>query len=88
VTDSYKVILSKQVRKKDLPAIPQRDRQKVVDAISGLSQNPRPPQAKRLTNREEYRLRKGDYRVLYVVEDEIRVVEVRKIGHRREVYKK
>ena len=83
----YKLILSKQVRKKDLPNIPQKDRAKVVNAITNLQDNPRPPKATRLTNREEYRVRQGDYRILYTIEDEICIVEVRNVGHRREVYK-
>jgi mRNA interferase RelE/StbE len=83
----YKLVLSKQVRKKDFLKLPANDRLKVVRAIKSLSDNPHPPQARKLTSREEYRLRQGDYRILYVVEDKIRIVEVRRVRHRREVYR-
>lgn len=83
----YKLVLSKQVRKKDFPKLSANDRLKVIRVIKSLSNNPYPPQAKKLTNREEYRLRQGDYRILYVVEDKVRIVEVRRVRHRREVYR-
>jgi len=87
VTDLFKLVLSRQVRKKDLPKIPEKDRQRITQIIGQLRSNPRPKAALRLTTREEYRLRQGDYRILYVVQDEIRVVDVRRVGHRREIYR-
>lgn len=83
----YKLVLSKQVRKKDFPKLPANDRLKVLRAIENLRSDPYPPQSKKLTNREEYRLRQGDYRVLYVVEDIVKIVEVRRVRHRRDVYR-
>lgn len=83
---SYSLILSKQVRKKDLPKIPAKTRQRLVNLIGNLRVNPRPAKATKLTNREEYKLRSGSYRILYVINDEKKLVEVRKVGHRGEVY--
>jgi len=85
--DLYKVVISKQVRKKDLPKVPVKDRTKIVALIGSLQHEPRPAQALRLTNREEYRIRQGNYRILYIIADEVKVVEVRKVGHRGEVYR-
>jgi len=53
-----------------------------------LAKAPRPPGSQKLAGgSERYRLRQGAYRILYSVDDEARVVEVVKIGHRREVYR-
>lgn len=83
----YKVVLAKQVRKKDLTKIPLKPRQRIVELIGGLQTNPRPGAALKLTNREEYRLRSGNYRILYIIHDVEKQVEVRKVSHRGEVYK-
>jgi mRNA interferase RelE/StbE len=52
-----------------------------------LADDPRPPGSEKLSGQDRYRLRQGDYRVVYGVDDELRIVEVVKIGHRREVYR-
>jgi mRNA interferase RelE/StbE len=57
-----------------------------MNRISSLSSNPRPTWSKRLSGREEYRARQGNYRILYVIADEVRIVQVTKVGHRRNVY--
>ena len=56
--------------------------------LDALTQNPRPPGAEKLTGEDAYRLRVGDYRVLYEVHDKVLLVLVVKVGHRREVYRK
>lgn len=85
---SYKVEISKNVRKKDLPSIPKSDVIKIAKRIEGLAENPFPKGAVRLKGREEWRIRQGDYRILYLVEHDIVTVFVVKVGHRREIYKK
>jgi mRNA interferase RelE/StbE len=85
---SYKVEISKNVRKKDLPSIPKLDLAKIVNRIESLAENPFPEGAVRLKGREEWRIRQGDYRILYVVEQEVVTVFVVKVGHRREIYRK
>jgi mRNA interferase RelE/StbE len=85
---SYKVEVSKSVRKKDLPSISKADVIKIVKRIESLADNPFPDGAIRLKGREEWRIRQGDYRILYVVEHEIVTVFVVKVGHRREIYRK
>lgn len=85
---SYKIEISKNVRKKDLPSIPKSDVIKIVKHIKGLATNPFPEGAVRLKGREEWRIRQGNYRILYVVEHDIVTVFVVKVGHRREIYRK
>jgi mRNA interferase RelE/StbE len=83
---SYEVRFRKSVSK-DLDPLPKRDIQRIVAAIAGLADDPRPSQSKRLSGSEKYRLRCGVYRVLYEIQDDILVVCVVKVGHRREVYR-
>lgn len=55
--------------------------------ISSLEDNPHPRGAKKLSGREEYRLRVGDYRILYVIDNRNHVVTIVSVGHRREAYR-
>jgi mRNA interferase RelE/StbE len=83
---SYEVQFRKSVSK-DLNPIPKRDVQRIVAAIASLADNPRPSQARKLTGSEKYRFRCGVYRVLYEIRDDILVVCIVKIGHRKDVYR-
>lgn len=83
---SYEVQLRKSVNK-DLDPIPKRDVQRIVAAIALLADNPRPPQARKLTGSEKYRLRCGVYRVLYEIRDDVLVVCVVKVAHRKDEYR-
>lgn len=85
---SYKVELNKKVRKKDLPLIPLKLRQKIVERIVSLADNPFPVDSIQLKGRKEWRIRQGDYRILYIVEKSTVTVFVIKVGHRREIYRK
>lgn len=61
---------------------------KLLKGIAALASNPRPRQSHKLSgSSSSYRLRAGDYRVLYQIDDEIKIVTVYKVGHRREVYR-
>ena len=82
----YNVIVRKSVSK-DLSQIPKRDVQRILNAIQALSQDPRPPQSKKLSGDEKYRLRCGVYRVLYEIQDEQLIVCVVRARHRKDVYK-
>lgn len=86
MTGSYSVVV-KRSAERELQAVPKRDLGRVVVRIRGLADDPRPPGSERLSGQDRYRLRQGDYRVVYAVDDEQRIVEVVKIGHRREVYR-
>jgi mRNA interferase RelE/StbE len=83
----YKVRILPSVIRKDLKGLPEQDVRKIMDRIKSLENNPRPIWSKKLSGREEYRGRQGNYRILYVVEDEVQIVEVTKVGHRRHIYR-
>jgi mRNA interferase RelE/StbE len=72
---------------KELEATPKKDRTRLAARIGSLAVNPRPPGAEKLSGEEKYRIRQGDYRILYLIEDAELTVTVVRIGHRREVYR-
>jgi mRNA interferase RelE/StbE len=63
-------------------------RARVGDAIDALSADPRPRGAVKLAGRDDYRIRVGDHRIVYAVDDAARIVLVARIAHRREVYRR
>lgn len=69
------------LRKLDPPV-----RRRVQGAISLLAENPRPPAARALQGRSGLRVRVGDHRIIYTVADDVLLVVVIALGHRREVY--
>jgi mRNA interferase RelE/StbE len=61
---------------------------RVITAIQDLATNPRPPGCRKLVGSgNDWRIRVGDYRVLYEIADTIRIVRVNRVGHRREIYR-
>ncbi len=82
---NYKLVFKQSVAK-DIRPIPKKDVQRILKRIDQLVLDPRPPGSEKLTNAEKYRIRQGNYRILYTIEDEIVTVTVVKIGHRRDVY--
>lgn len=61
-------------------------RRRLQGAIALLATDPRPPAARKLQGRDALRVRVGDYRIIYTVEDDVLLVVVVTLGHRREVY--
>lgn len=72
---------------KELEALPSKDRQRIVGQIQSLASDPRPHGCEKLSSEDKYRIRQGDYRVLYAVQDADATVVVVKIGHRRDAYR-
>jgi len=72
---------------KDLRGIPSADLRRILARIETLREDPRPSGSEKLSAQERYRLRQGDYRILYTVLDDEVMVEIVKVGHRREVYR-
>ena len=72
---------------RELASLPAGTYERVRDAIRGLSQNPRPPGCLKLTGREGWRIRVGNYRVIYEIDDNQRAVTVLHVGDRRDVYR-
>jgi len=84
--DGYKLFI-KPSAVKELASIPQEDHRRLVRRIESLAANPRPLGSEKLSGEDKYRVRQGNYRVIYLVNDASREVIVFKVGHRREVYR-
>jgi mRNA interferase RelE/StbE len=83
---SYSVILPKSTQK-TLDRLPDEIARRILERLSALENNPRPHDVKKLKGREAWRIRVGDYRVIFEIhERELRVVVIT-IGHRRDVYR-
>ena len=83
----YKLIFRKSVAR-DLRPIPKRDIQRILSTIDSLSEEPGPPGCERLSGQERFRVRQGNYRIIYEIMDDEVVVVVVKIGHRSNIYRR
>ena len=82
----YKIAIKKSAAK-ELEDIPKKDLRKIVKRIQSLAQNPRPSGFQKLSAQQRYRVRQGDYRIVYSIDDEDSLIDIVKIGHRREIYR-
>jgi mRNA interferase RelE/StbE len=84
--DSYSVrVLASS--EKELHAVPKTDLKRIAAKLQALASNPRPHGCEKLSGEERYRLRQGDWRLVYSIDDDARRVVVVKVGHRREIYR-
>ena len=83
---SYRLRI-KRSAEKELRRIPKADLRRIVERMERLATEPRPPGCEKLFAENVYRVRQGDCRILYLVDDGEGAIEVIKIGHRREVYR-
>ena len=83
----YEVELS-EVAKRDLTKLEGQVQDRLRLAFKVLSGNPRPPKSVKLKGRSGYRVRVGDYRIIYEIFDKRVIILIVRIGHRREIYKK
>ena len=83
----YEILIRKSAAE-ELRKIPKKDLRQTIKRIRLLAEEPRPSGSEKLSVQERYRIRQGDYRVVYSVDDTAKTVEIFKIGHRSEIYKK
>lgn len=82
----YKIFILPPAQK-DLDNLPTKIFNQMKNKISLLSNNPRPSGCLKLTAEEGYRLKTGDYRILYRIDDKEKIIYIYRIKHRKEVYK-
>ncbi|MFC1482569.1 type II toxin-antitoxin system RelE/ParE family toxin [Myxococcota bacterium] len=83
----YRVQLTRAAAR-DLRGLPRGGQRRIDAAIMSLAEHPRPPGCVKLRGADDlYRVRVGDYRIVYQIEDEVLTVLVIRIGHRRDVYR-
>jgi len=85
---SYRLVIKASATKELEQVEPRKLRQRLVGALQRLALDPRPAGSEKLAGAHDaYRIRQGDYRALFTIDDEARVVTIVKVGHRREVYR-
>ncbi len=82
---SYSVSILRRAQK-ELGLVSSPTFERVCDAVRALASNPRPPGCRKLVGRDGWRVRLGDYRVIYEIDDAARTVLVLHVGHRRDIY--
>ncbi|HEX9731573.1 MAG TPA: type II toxin-antitoxin system RelE/ParE family toxin [Thermoanaerobaculia bacterium] len=80
-------LLIKPSAVEEIESLPKGDRQRVVTRIAALALEPRPPGCEKLSGQERYRVRQGNYRILYEVRERELIVMVVKVGDRKVVYR-
>ena len=83
---SYSVLIKRSAAK-ELERLPDKPRRQIAKKILALAGQPRPPGCEKLTGEGLYRIRQGDYRVVYSIEDHELTVLVIRVGNRRDVYR-
>jgi len=83
----YKIEVKKSAAK-EIARLPRKDMQAVLARISALAENPRSSDCKKLSAQDKYRVRCGDYRILYSIQDDVLIICVVKVGHRKEIYRR
>ena len=82
----YKIFFRRSAVK-DLDPIPKNDLQRIIKRIRLLTKDPRPRGCEKLSRQERYRIRQGNYRIVYSVQDDQLNVQIVKIAHRRDIYR-
>ena len=83
---SYRIEV-KRTAAKEIGDLPKADCRRVVAKIELLARDPRPHGAEKLSGADKYRVRQGDYRILYEIDDSAQSVTIVKVGNRREIYR-
>ena len=82
---NYRVLIRRSAQK-ELGNLPAEIRQRIYSALMSLATNPRPHGCKKLQDREAWRVRIGNYRAVYEIDDHEKIAVVMRVAHRREVY--
>lgn len=83
---TYKISILRKAQKQ-LAKIPANDYKKIKQSILGLARDPRPTGAKKLKGRQGWRIRQGDYRIIYEIQNDQLIIIVLDIGHRKDIYR-
>lgn len=83
----YSLRIKKSAQKELESIATKADRRRVIRRIRSLADDPRPPGSLKLSGLERYRIRQGRFRVLYTIEDAVLIVQIMKIGDRKDVYR-
>ncbi len=82
----YKIELRRRAQRA-LDRLPKTDFRAVVEAIKELAQTPRPRGVEKVKSTGLWRIRQGDYRIIYAIDDNRQIIIIVRVGHRREIYR-
>ncbi len=83
----YEVVLERRAER-DIKRLPEETFYRIVPQLKALSENPRPPGCRKITgSKNDWRVRVGDYRIIYEIDEREKAVKVMRIRHRRDVYR-
>ena len=82
----YTIVLSKKAQKQ-LDKLSDNIAEPILDAIAGLKENPKPIGCKKLKGRDGYRIRIGNYRIIYEIFESQLIIDIIALGHRKDIYK-
>lgn len=82
----YQIELRRRAQRA-LDRLPKTDFQAVIEAIKELAQTPRPRGVEKVKNTGLWRIRQGDYRIIYAIDDNQQIIIIVRVGHRREIYR-
>ena len=83
----FRLVFKKSVAK-DLRDIPKKDVARILKCFDALAEDPRVTGCEKLSGQGRYRVRQGSYRIIYEIQDDVLVVTVVKVGHRRDIYRR
>ena len=83
----FRLVFKKSVAK-DLRDIPKKDVSRILKCFDALAEDPRATGCEKLSGQERFRVRQGSYRIIYEIQDDLLLVVVVKVGHRRDVYRR
>ena len=84
--EKYSISIRKSA-KRELGKLQKKDLQRIIKRIKRLAKDPRPMGCEKLSDQEKYRIRQGDYRIIYSIQDHDKTIWITKIGDRKEVYR-
>ena len=83
----YRILIKTSAAKEIEDIRTQKDRKRVVRRIQGLADDPRPRGVEKLSGQNRYRVRQGNFRIIYSIEDDKLIVHIVKVGDRKDVYR-
>ena len=84
---SYKILIKRSAQKEIEAIDTKKDRQRIVRRIQSLANDPRPAGSEKLSVSRYFRIRQGRYRIVYEIRNDVLIVHILKVGHRKDVYR-
>jgi len=84
---SYKILIKRSAQKEIQAVGTKKDRLRIVKRIQELASEPRPHGSEKLSGSPYFRVRQGNYRIVYEIQDELLVIHILKVGHRKDIYR-